>query len=242
MKKYLAGVATIALIAGVGMANAQSPGSMEKKESPGASSTMPSGSGAQPSPSQSSPSQKQLPSAQSESPSKGTVGQAPSAAPKADMKSDTKSDMKAGAATDSKSGTNAQSDMKSGTSAQTGTKSDTKSGSSAQTDTKSGSSAQTDTKSSTTTTGAAASGSINLTAQQKTEIRTKVLASAPRVEKVNFSLNVGTVVPRTVHIVAVPETLVVIHPQWRGYRYFVVGDEIVIVEPDSLKIVAVLAV
>lgn len=223
MKKYLATVAAVGLIAGLGAANAQSPGSMEKKEAPGASTASPSGAGAQPSPSQSSPMQKQSPATKSESPSKGTVGQAPSSgAPKTGATTDTKSDTKSGMSPDTKSGNSAQSPA---------TKSDTKSGSSAQTDTKSGA-----------TTGAAGSGSINLTTQQKTEIRTKVLASAPKVTNVNFSLNVGTVVPRTVTLAAVPETIIVIHPQWRGYRYFVVRDEIIIVEPDTLKIVAVLEV
>ena len=49
-------------------------------------------------------------------------------------------------------------------------------------------------------------------------------------------------VPRSVKFVAVPATLVEIHPAWRGYRYFVVDDEIIIVEPRTLKIVAVLVV
>jgi hypothetical protein len=49
-------------------------------------------------------------------------------------------------------------------------------------------------------------------------------------------------VPRTVKFVAVPPTLVEIHPQWRGYRYFIVDEEIIIVEPSSFRIVAVLAV
>jgi hypothetical protein len=31
-----------------------------------------------------------------------------------------------------------------------------------------------------------------------------------------------------------------IEPQWRGYEYFVVGDQIVIVDPRSTEIVAVL--
>jgi len=31
-----------------------------------------------------------------------------------------------------------------------------------------------------------------------------------------------------------------IHPEWRGYKYFIVNDEIVIVEPSSLRIVAVI--
>jgi hypothetical protein len=31
-----------------------------------------------------------------------------------------------------------------------------------------------------------------------------------------------------------------IYPDWRGYHFFLVGDQIVIVEPDSLRIVAVI--
>jgi Protein of unknown function (DUF1236) len=53
---------------------------------------------------------------------------------------------------------------------------------------------------------------------------------------------VGTAVPRTVHIVEVPEVIVDIHPEWRGYRYFIVNEEVVIVEPDTLQIVAVIDV
>jgi hypothetical protein len=62
------------------------------------------------------------------------------------------------------------------------------------------------------------------------------------VTNVNFSVNVGTVVPRSVQVVAVPPTLIEIHPAWRGYMYFVAGDRIVIIEPDSYRIVAVLVV
>jgi hypothetical protein len=86
--------------------------------------------------------------------------------------------------------------------------------------------------------------SVNLTPDQKSRIRTTVLQSsnAPKVSNVNFSISVGTVVPRSVKVVAVPSTLVEIHPAWRGYMYFIVGDEIIIVEPRTLKIVAVLDV
>ena len=39
-----------------------------------------------------------------------------------------------------------------------------------------------------------------------------------------------------------PATLVEIEPTWRGYMYFVYNDEIIIVEPRTLEIVAVLQV
>jgi len=91
------------------------------------------------------------------------------------------------------------------------------------------------------TTGSTSSSSTQLTTEQRTEVREKVLASAPRENNVNFSVNVGTVVPRTVHVAEVPETLIQIHPDWRGHRFFVVHDEIIIVDND-FRIIAVLPV
>jgi hypothetical protein len=45
-----------------------------------------------------------------------------------------------------------------------------------------------------------------------------------------------------VRVVTVPDVIVEIHPAWRGFLYFVYEDEIVIVDPRSHKIVAVLDV
>jgi hypothetical protein len=88
--------------------------------------------------------------------------------------------------------------------------------------------------------------SVNLTPDQKSTIRTTVLQSsgAPKVSRsqINFNISVGTVVPRSVRFVTVPDTIVRIHPAWRGYSYFVVDEEIIIIEPKTLKIVAVLTV
>jgi hypothetical protein len=85
--------------------------------------------------------------------------------------------------------------------------------------------------------------SVSLTTEQRTTIRTTVLtSSAPRVTNVNFNVRVGTVVPRTVRIVPLPATLIEIEPTWRGYMYFVYQDEIIVVEPGTLRIVAVLDV
>ena len=93
------------------------------------------------------------------------------------------------------------------------------------------------------TVGAAGSGAVNLTTEQRTTIRQEVLtANAPRATDVNFTVNVGTVVPSSVRVVEVPPTIVKIRPAWKGYRYFVYNDEIIIVEPRTLKIVAVLDV
>jgi hypothetical protein len=84
--------------------------------------------------------------------------------------------------------------------------------------------------------------SVNLTPEQKTKIHQVIVSdrSAPRVASVNFQLNVGVAVPRSVRLAPVPVTLVEIQPSWRGFEYFLVGDEIVIVNPRTLEIVAVI--
>jgi hypothetical protein len=85
---------------------------------------------------------------------------------------------------------------------------------------------------------------VNISSEERTKIREVVVKerNAPRIEKdkINFTLREGTTVPRTVHVVELPQEIIRIHPAWRGYKYFLVGDEIVVVEPDTLRIVAIL--
>lgn len=90
------------------------------------------------------------------------------------------------------------------------------------------------------TTGVGGSGT--LTAEKRTRIRQTIVksGSAPRVNNVNFSISVGTSVPRSVTLVAVPSAVIEIYPAWRGYEYFIVGNEIVIVNPSTMRIIAVL--
>ena len=98
-------------------------------------------------------------------------------------------------------------------------------------------------KSGTAQTTTGGGSSVSFTTEQKTKIRQTVLTgSAPRVTSVNFDIKVGTVVPRTVRVAPLPLTIVEIEPQWRGYMYFVYHDEIIVVEPGSLRIVAVIEV
>jgi Protein of unknown function (DUF1236) len=88
-----------------------------------------------------------------------------------------------------------------------------------------------------------AGGSANLTTEQRTRVRQTVLtgSNVPRVNNVNFALSVGTTVPTRVRVVAVPPPLIEIYPQWRGHMYFVVGDQIIIVDRNH-RIVAVISV
>src|SRR6185437_4253748 len=84
----------------------------------------------------------------------------------------------------------------------------------------------------------------NLSSDQRTKV-TRLSQSivsrndAPRIGNPDFSVSIGTVIPSHVHYVRVPETLVEVYPQWRDDDYFVVRDEIVIVD-HSRRIVAVI--
>jgi hypothetical protein len=62
-----------------------------------------------------------------------------------------------------------------------------------------------------------------------------------RLTNVHFSTRVGEVVPGTVHLYSLPVSIVEYAPQYRDYDYVQVGDEILIVDPHTLRIVAVIA-
>jgi hypothetical protein len=83
--------------------------------------------------------------------------------------------------------------------------------------------------------------SVNINDQQRTRISTSIShLNVQPLNNVNFSLSVGTAVPRDVRLQPLPAEVVEIVPQYRGYNFVLVKDEIVIVEPSSYKIVAVL--
>ncbi len=241
-KSLLATVAIAALIAGPALA--------QRQETPAGDTK-----GAAPPPAsiQNAPAEKVAPPAGKASPDRaaddmkapkpGTTGQASPSGRQSepDVKSrsgtDTKSDMKARPDAKPDRSTTGQGTPSGKPAASE--KADDKPGMKA--DTKPAPNAQT--RSGATTDTKASANSASLTTEQRTKIRTTVLtANAPRVTNVNFSVNVGTVVPRTVRLVAVPAPLIEIHPAWRGYMYFVHGDRIVIVEPGTLRIVTIVDV
>ena len=90
------------------------------------------------------------------------------------------------------------------------------------------------------TVGQAGAGA-KLSTEQRTKI-TKVIRSehvAP-VKDVNFSISVGTRVPRDISFHPLPTEIVSIYPEWRGYEFILVRDQIVVIDPHTLEIVAVL--
>ena len=64
---------------------------------------------------------------------------------------------------------------------------------------------------------------------------------AERLTNVHFSTTVGEVVPGTVRLYRMPASIVEYAPEYSDYEYVLVGDEILIVDPRTLRIVAVIA-
>ena len=97
-------------------------------------------------------------------------------------------------------------------------------------------------KDSTTGQGAAGSaGGASLTSEQRTKISTTIKQSNVRpVTNVNFNIAVGTVVPRDVTLHPLPPAVVEIYPEWRPYRFILVRDEIIVIDPATHRIVAVI--
>jgi hypothetical protein len=94
----------------------------------------------------------------------------------------------------------------------------------------------------TSTTGVGTSAGVTLSTEQRTRIHDVIVhqGSVPRVNSVNFALKVGTAVPHSVHLAPVPSAFVEIEPVWRGFEYFLVADDLVIVNPRTMEIVAVI--
>jgi hypothetical protein len=89
--------------------------------------------------------------------------------------------------------------------------------------------------------GSKSGTNVTLNSSQKTKISTTIRsAHVEPLRNVNFSVRVGVVVPSSVHFHTLPATIVEIVPEYRGYYYVVVEDEIVIIEPRTRKIVTVI--
>ena len=56
----------------------------------------------------------------------------------------------------------------------------------------------------------------------------------------NVSIRVGARIPTSVRFYPVPTAIIEIYPEWRGYDYVYVGDEILIVDPRTHEVVAIL--
>ena len=233
--RFMMSVAAVALIAGAGFANAQGTGTNREQ---------PSGSTAQ----QSAPSSERGNSATEKSPS-------------SDMKA-TQSEEKSPGATKSQ---RAQDDLKAGQksekSAQDNMKGEKSKSMSSETKTNEKGPAAKDMKaegrdtkmnaeqkgadSKSTTTQSQTTGQAGASAKLSTEQRTRITSvireqHVQPLTNVNFSIAVGTRVPRDVRFFPLPREVVTIYPEWRGYEFVLVSNQIIVIDPRTFEIVAIL--
>jgi Protein of unknown function (DUF1236) len=83
---------------------------------------------------------------------------------------------------------------------------------------------------------------VQLSEQQRTQIKGAVGRShdVARANSVNFNISLGTAVPRSVHFAVLPVEIATIVPEYRGFDYIIVGDQLLIIDPQTLEIVAIL--
>jgi len=86
----------------------------------------------------------------------------------------------------------------------------------------------------------AAADTTKLSAEQRTKISAVVTQHKVAPVKLDVSVSVGTRVPDSVHFYPLPQEVFVIYPEWRGYDYILVGDQIIVVDPRTHQIVAIL--
>jgi hypothetical protein len=88
-------------------------------------------------------------------------------------------------------------------------------------------------------------GGLQLSEQQRSRITTTFSERIDRLNvrplsRTNISVSIGATIPRSVRVYDVPTDIVRIYPRFRGHKFVVVEDEIVVIAPDRRRIVATL--
>ena len=90
------------------------------------------------------------------------------------------------------------------------------------------------------TVGQAGAGA-KITTEQRTKITSVIREQHVQpLTHVNFSISIGTRVPRETSFHPLPTEIVTYYPEWRGYEYVLVNDQILVIDPRTYEIVAVL--
>ncbi|MBB5045873.1 hypothetical protein HNR60_000608 [Rhodopseudomonas rhenobacensis] len=220
-KRFLVSVATAALIIGTSAVSAQSPGGSPGSAGSSSGAAAPSAAGS-----------SNQPSSQGAESGRGSA--------EGGMKSTQSNEKMAPGAQPNQRAQDSTPGQKSGMSADKGDKAGKDMKAEGAKDAKDGNRNAADNNRSSTTTGQAGAGA-KLSGEQRTKITTVIKQQRIQpVTNVNFAISVGTRVPREVHFHPLPTEIISVYPDWRGYEFFLVRDQIVVVDPRSFEIVAVL--
>jgi hypothetical protein len=75
-------------------------------------------------------------------------------------------------------------------------------------------------------------GALRLSREQRSTVTRGLKADA--------AIRVGAAAPACIELSAMPQRIVADVPELKSYRYFAIGEEVVIVEPQSRKIVEII--
>ncbi len=90
---------------------------------------------------------------------------------------------------------------------------------------------------SVTTTTTETTGSVTIAPEKRTVIHQRLGTAKP--VTVKEKVTVGWTVPESVELQTVPDTIVSDVPSVKGYRYFVYNDDVVLVDPQTRKVVTI---
>ena len=234
--RFLISVATAALIAGTGFANAQGTGNREGAPSGAATQSAPSSERGAPS---AAPMNRESggSSGMKGAESSGTKG------PDSGMKAESNEKAQPGAAK------SAQDDKMPGQKSKSmSSETETKGGKDMKAEGRDGKNGNmnaqtkdgTDTKAQTTGNAATAAKGAP-PAEKRTQIVSAIKSEKiQETTNVNFNISVGTRVPTSVRFVPLPPRIVEIYPEWRGYDVIFVRGQYIIVRPDTHEIVYII--
>jgi hypothetical protein len=81
---------------------------------------------------------------------------------------------------------------------------------------------------------------LQITRRQRARVHDILVGRRVEPAHVDFPIRIGARVPSYITSYQLPEEIYDYAPGYEGYRYFLANDEIVIVDPDSMDVVAVL--
>jgi len=247
--RLMVSVAAVALIAGTGFANAQGTGMSREAPAAGSAVQQSAPSSDRAAPSSATPTNR---SDDSRAPAEKTTQSDQKMAPQGNKSQRAQEDMKTGpkgeksAQDNNLNNNNMKGEKSKGMSSENdNTKRPTDMKAEGQSRDRNNTNAEqkspTDSKT-TVTTGQAGAGA-KLSGDQRTKITTVIRSQHVQpVTHVDFEIRAGVRVPRTVSFHPLPADVVTIYPEWRGYEYFLVNDQIVVVDPRTLEIVDVINV
>jgi hypothetical protein len=91
--------------------------------------------------------------------------------------------------------------------------------------------------------GAGGSGKTAITTEQRDKVKTVFAKHKSKAQaNIQIDVNVGTTVPKNVTLVEIPQDILVIVPQYREYKYFVIEEKVVIVDPDTYEVVEIIVI